>query len=268
MSSVSPAEQQALMLGALLGKAQQGAFMAVLQRDTPLRMAQADRGMRVYQANAAVLAERTLASTFPVLAQLIGMESFEPLAHHFWRQHPPQRGDVAQWGQPLAAFLDAAPQLANEPFLGDVARIEWALHLAASAPDSALDAASFALLAEGADQPISLRVSPSVYTVASAFPVASIVNAHVSGAPSIGEAAELLANQVSEHAVVWRQGFKPRVRISSAAECALLECLQQSMSIDAALNHALDHDALFDFNSWLGQAAQTGLINCAYRLPA
>ena len=82
------------------------------------------RGLQVYQANRAVLAERTLASTYLVIAQLIGLESFEPLARHFWQQHPPQRGDMGQWGAQLPDFLEASTQLTDEPFLADVARIE------------------------------------------------------------------------------------------------------------------------------------------------
>ena len=263
MSSVSPSEQQTLMLAALLCRQPLAALQAVLQNGGA---AQAERGMSVYQANAAVLAERTLSSTFPVLAQLIGNESFDPLARHFWRQHPPLRGDMGQWGELLAAFVDAAPQLADEPYLGDVARIEWALHCAGGAPDAVLDAASFSLLSDDSSEPVSLAISPGAYTLASKYPVASIVNAHSGGATTLGSAAELLRSGVGEHALVWRQGFKPRVRTSSAAEHALVNGLLQRLSLDAALSLALAQDPAFDFNQWLGEAVQTGLVFCAYRL--
>ena len=108
MSSVSPHLQQASMLSALLGKDQAGAFQAMLRTSSGERLAQNSRGICVYQANAAALAERTLASTFPVLAQLIGNESFEPLARYFWRQHPPLLGDMGEWGEVLAEFLESS----------------------------------------------------------------------------------------------------------------------------------------------------------------
>lgn len=149
------------------------------------------RGLQVYQANRAVLAERTLASTYPVVAQLIGQTSFVELARHLWQQRPPQRGDMGQWGAQLPEFLAALPQLADEPFLPDVARLEWALHRAASAPDAVLDAASFALLAAGDAQPVSLASSSGVMLLASAYPVVSIINAHLAGQPTLGEAAAL-----------------------------------------------------------------------------
>ena len=225
------------------------------------------RGLQVYQANRAVLAERTLAGTYPVICQLIGAESFEPLARHFWRQHPPQRGDMGQWGAQLPEFLDAAPQLAGEPFLGDVARIEWALHLAARAPDSVLDAASFALLSEANDaQPVGLATSPGTFALASPFPAVSIVNAHLAAHPTLDEAAELLRQGHGEYALVWRQGYKPRLRAASRAEYHLITALNQGLALEAALNEVTGIEPTFDFNAWLGAAVQTGLITCAMRV--
>jgi hypothetical protein len=224
------------------------------------------RGLQVYQANRAVLAERTLASTYPVVAQLMGVENFEPVSRHFWQQHPPQRGDMGQWGAHLPDFLAALPQLADEPFLADVARIEWALHRAASAPDAVLDAASFALLSDDAAQSVSLALSPGVRTLASAYPVVSIVNAHLHGQPTLDEAAALLQLGEGEHAIVWRQGFKPRARTACTAEYALITALQNSLSLDTALDQATQMDTSFDFNTWLSQAVQTGLVTGTIQL--
>jgi Putative DNA-binding domain len=224
------------------------------------------RGLQVYQANRAVLAERTLASTYPVVAQLIGAESFEPLARHYWRQYPPLRGDMGQWGDQLPEFLAHAPQLADEPFLADVARIEWALHRAASAPDVLLDAASFALLSGDAAQPVSLALVPGTYTLASAYPVVSIIHAHLSGQPTLDEAADLLRQGHGEHALVWRQGFKPKLRSISPGEYGLINGLKNSATLEAALDQASSIEPAFDFNAWLGPAVQAGLITGAVTL--
>ena len=226
------------------------------------------RGLQVYQANRAVLADRTLASTYPVIAQLIGGASFAPLARHYWQQHPPQRGDMGQWGARLPEFLAAAPQLAEEPFLADVARTEWALHHAATAPDAVLDAASFALLANADDaQPVGLALCPGVFMLASAYPVVSIINAHLSGEPTLGEAAAKLQAGQGEHALVWRQGFKPKARALSVGQYQLILALHNSMALGPALDQAMRIDSAFDFNTWLTQAVQTGLVTGAIHLP-
>ena len=223
------------------------------------------RGLQVYQANRAVQAERTLASTFPVICQLTGLETFDPMARHYWQQHPPHRGEMGQWGEHLPEFLAAADQLAGEPFLADVARIEWALHRAASARDPVLDTASFALLCGQADnaRPVCLALSPGTVTLASAYPVASIVNAHLAGEPTLDEAAALLSQGQGEHALVWRQGFKAKVRRISAAEYGLINALAKGLALDAALDQVVSSDPDFDFNAWLAQAVQTGLVTGA-----
>lgn len=225
------------------------------------------RGLRVYQANRAVLAERTLASTYPVTCQLIGIESFEPLARHFWQQYPPQRGDMGQWGEQLPEFLAVARQLAEEPFLADVARVEWALHRAATAPDGVLDAPSFALLSATDDtQHLSLVISPGMYAMASVYPVVSIINAHLLGQPTLEQAADLLRQGYGEQVLVWRQGFKPEVRSISAAEYELITALHLGIALDTALGVTLGLDPAFDFNAWLASAVQTGLVTGASHL--
>lgn len=225
------------------------------------------RGLQVYQANRAVLAERTLASTYPVVAQLMGQESFEPMARHFWQQHPPQRGDMGQWGEALPEFLEAASQLADEPFLADVARLEWALHRAARAPDALLDAPSFAVLADAAVLRVSLALSPGAATFASAYPVVSIINAHLSSQPTLDVAADLLRQGQGELALVWRQGYKARVRSISVAEHGLINALEKGAALEAALDMASNNEPVFDFNTWLSHAVQTGLITGAIQSP-
>ncbi len=252
--TTSLAHQQSLLLQALFGAAD--GVRASLHEGL------ASRGLLAYQANGLALAERALAAAYPVVTQLMGAESLASLARYFWRQHPPQRGDMAQWGEALADFLDAAPQLAEEPFLGDVARVEWALHCASTAQDAQTDSASFSLLSTGEPAQVTLSLSRGVTVFASAYPVVSLVNAHLLNHPSLAEAAALLQSGTAEYALVWRQAFKPRVRTSSAAEHALVLALQAGLPLEKALDAAFEKAALepFDFNAWLGQSVQTGLV--------
>ena len=240
------ANEQSLLLQALFGGSHDGLLNPFLQAGS-VRAALVQRGLQAYQANGAALA-----AAYPVLTRLLGAESFAPLARHFWQQQPPQRGNVAQWGAALGDFLEAAPQLADEPFLGDVARIEWALHCGASASDAAPDPQSFALLATGDPEQTTLCLSPGVALLASAYPVVSIVNAHLLDAPTLAEAADLLRAGVAQYALVWRQGFKPQVRLGSAAEHTLLLALQAGLPLEGALAGASGANTAaiaFDFSA-------------------
>ncbi len=263
---------QSLLLQALFAGGDTAQLFDRLQSSSK-HAALVERGLQTYRANAEALAERALMAAYPVLAQLMGDESFVPLARYFWRHTPPQRGDVAQWGAALPDFLDASPQLDNEPFLGDIARVEWALHTAATAQDAAPDPSSFTLLASGDPDQTTLSLSDGVMTLASAYPVVSIIYAHLQGEPTLAQAGALLGAGVAEHALVWRRGFKPAVRLASAAEYALVRALQAGLSLDAALSSfcgpaRAGTEPEFDFNDWLAQAVQTGLVTGAHLLHA
>jgi hypothetical protein len=251
-------EQQSL-LAALFGNADEGALWPCLQAATHTTLAR--RGLQAYQSNGLALAEWALGAAYPVLAQLIGDESFAPLARHVWRQQPPQRGDVACWGAGVAAFIEAAPQLANEPFLADVARVEWALHRAATAADVQPDLPTLALLSDGDEaNAATVTLAAGVFVLASPWPVVSIVNAHLGGEPTMEQAAERLQSAMGEHALVWRQGFKPRLRNISAAEHVLLAALLAGCSLDDALQQAVDASPEFDFGAWLAESVAIGLV--------
>lgn len=267
-------EQQALLcavMGAELGAGADDTFRALLPAgapDGPL----ARRGLLAYRSHGLALARRALGAAYPVIAQLMGEENFAALAQQLWREQPPTCGDMACWGHGLADFLAAASQLAGEPFLPDVARVEWALHRIAVATDASPDPQSFARLSEAGSAEPALTLSPGVWLLASAYPVASLVHAHLPGAPdrepALAHAAALLQAGAGEHALVWRQGFRPRVRHSSAAEHALVSGLQSGQSLERALarvsnsGNSIDSNA-FDFSDWLARAVQTGLVTGA-----
>jgi Putative DNA-binding domain len=268
------AEDQQTLLRAVLGGQGDDALRALLgstASDAP-DQSLARRGLLAYQSHGLALAERALGAAYPVIAQLMGAENFAALAQHFWRRQPPACGDMAQWGDGLATVLAAAPQLADEPFLADVARVEWALHRAAIAADSSADLASFELLSADLPATPSLTLSPGVWLLDSAFPVVSLIHAHHLPAedrkPALAHAAALLACGTGEKALVWREGFKPRLRQLGAAEQALLLALQAGHSLEAALTqagHARDQNSglAFDFADWLAHSVKSGLVTGA-----
>lgn len=215
------------------------------------------RGLQAYRSNGRELAQRALESAYPVVAQLLGEEGFAALARELWLRHPPRRGDLAQWGGELAALVQALPDLhGEEPYLPDLARLEWALHRCAVAADVAPDAGSLALLSEADPARVRLRLVPGTALLPSAWPVASIVLAHLQGRPTLEEAALRLREGVAETALVWRQGFKPMLREVAPHEAAFLAALQEGRALADSLQLAPQ----LDFGAWLAAAWQQGLL--------
>lgn len=236
------------------------------------------RGLKSYQTNGKVLAYRALTAAYPVLAQLVGAESFEHLAHALWHAHPPVRGDLAQWGDALPAFVAASDQLADVPYLGDVARVEWALHQCASRADRAAQPDTYALLTSADPAHLRLLLSPGCAVVQSAWPVASIVTAHqattapvasstMPNAPTslnLAQVNDKLQRGQGESAVVWRYHYQPRVREARPGEADFLLALLAGHS----LAEVLPDDSPLDFGAWLTLAVSSGLLLAVETAPA
>lgn len=214
------------------------------------------RGLKAYQSNGHALAERAMQATYPVLTQLLGGESLGALARAFWHAHPPVRGDMAQWGGDLADFVRASEQLADEPYLADVVRVEWALHLGASAADAFTDRASFALLTQHDPGALQLKLAPGCVVVQSPWPVASIMGAHLYNRPTLDEAGQSLRDAVGECALVWRRGLVSQVAPCSHTEAEFLQAVLSGASLLAVLEHV---DG-FSLDLWLPSAVQSGLV--------
>lgn len=256
-AALASAQQQLVSLLVSGRKTTVDARLGLWMQGGPAREAWNQRGLQVYHANAAALAERALGAAYPVLAQLLGVENFTPLSRLFWRAHPPHCGDMAQWGAALPAWLQHQSQLTDQPFLTDVARVEWALHQLVSAPDAEVDAPSFQRLVSDDPDTLTLLLAPGTQCVASTWPVVSLVQAHDPlTAVTLAQAGARLQQHVSETALVWRQGFKPRLRAALAGERAFIADLQAAQP----LSHALARHPALDFNVWLPLAVSTGLL--------
>ncbi len=256
-----------------------------------------ERGLNAYRANAQSLAPRALAGAYPVVFQLLGDENFEGMARQHWHDHPPERGDLAQWGGQLADHMAMLPGLLEqEPYLSDVARVEWALHLASSAADASVDLASLSLLAERDPANVFLQLSPGAACVASPYPVVTIVQAHLqeaspkapasessehattqratvaaqlvqdgppdlalelrADAATLAQAGQRLRDGVAETALIWRNGMKPQVRVAQVGEMSLLAAVLSGSSVLAALAAA----PRLDFQAWFAPAVRSGLV--------
>jgi hypothetical protein len=246
--------RQQMLLRALWGDARPGVVTGWLRDAEP----RATRGLQAYGANAGALAERALKAAFPTVAQLVGDESFAGLARAFWRAEPPLQGDIAQWGAGLPAFIGAAPQLAEEPYLADVARLDCAVHCAEQSSDRLAPPTGLECLADTEPTRLRLRLLPGTALVSSAHPVSTIWHAHRSDAPDrVDPVREAFARGGGEHALVWRDGYKAQVTALPEAAGRFTQAVVDGLSLDRALDFA---GADFAFEPWLLTALQQGWL--------
>lgn len=219
-----------------------------------------DRAWQAYVAGAHANAERALAGCFPTVQQLLGDESFAAMARDYWHRHPPLRGDMAWLGEGLPSFISQSPQLSSEPYLADVAQLEWALNRCEAAADAPPEVTTLALLVDHDPQALRLQLAPGAVLISSTHPIVTIWQAHHEPADAndpFAAVREAFAQQQGEHALVWRQEWRARVQAVDAPTMHFLQALLNGQSLAPALEAA---GPGWDFEAWLHAALPSGLF--------
>ena len=240
------AQRQQLLLRALLGDdPPEGLAHWLRESATPAGL---DRGLAAYRSNACAHAERALAAAYPTLVQLLGQQAFAAMATAFWQQQPAAAGDLGLWGADLFAFIAEIKSLASEPYLPDVARLEWAIHLAERAADAA-PPQGLDRLADSDPETLYLHLGPGTALVDSAHPIVTLLLAHRSeAAERFAPVRAAIRAGAGECALVERQGWRAVPRCLPPDEARFARALLAGCSLADALDAA---GAAFDFQGWL-----------------
>ncbi|TAK88674.1 MAG: DUF2063 domain-containing protein [Aquabacterium sp.] len=240
----------------------QQALLALLWRRPAAHAARAGldaarsiQGLAAYRGNARAVAERALAAACPTIRAMLGEEDFAQLAHELWLAHPPERGDLGEWGAALPAHLRAHDQLGAWPWLPDCAQLDWAVHCCERAADAAFEPASLALLEQAEPGALRLALLPGTAVLRSAHPLATLHAAHA-GTASLDAARAALAAGHGEDVIVWRRGWRAAVQALPVGWAGFMADLLQPLPLGPALERGGD----LDFAAWLPHAIQAGWL--------
>jgi hypothetical protein len=151
-----------------------------------------------------------------------------------------------------------AEQLAEEPCLADVARLEWGVHEAGRAADAPAQTQGLERLAAEDPAALGLQLAPGTVVLASRFPVVTIWLAHRdSGEHRFDAVRAAFAAGLGETAQVRRQGFRVVVDALDAAAAGFTTAVLQGRSLARALDAAGPD---FSFEAWMIRALRQGLL--------
>lgn len=208
------------------------------------------RRFAVYRNNVLVSLIDALADSYPVVQALVGEAFFRAMAGEFVRHAPPCSPILAVYGEDFAAFVESFPPAAGLPYLGDVARLEYAYVLAYHAADAAALPAGriAALLADETALPRTrFALHPALQVLSSPHAVVSLWAAHQ-------DAGDLAAIDLAaaESAVVLRQGLEVAVLRVTAGTAEFIAALARGDALGPAAETALARHADFDLAAALG----------------
>jgi hypothetical protein len=216
----------------------------------------ADRRFFVHRNNVKASLGAALAARFPVVWRLVGVEFFRAMAVVFVERHPPRSPVLAAYGAGFADFLDGFEPVADLPYLADVARLEWARHLAWHAADApAISIEELTTVAPNRLDSVRLRLHPAATVVVSIWPVISIWTTNILDE----EIKPIGPDQTGESALVTRPGLEIFVNALPPGTGLLFEALSAGIALGEAVAQA-ERAAGFDTAAALSLLFRSGAV--------
>jgi hypothetical protein len=262
-------EVQRALRQQLFGEASPPADALLPSDDAALRLA-------IHRNTCLSTVVNALRLSFPAIQRLVGAEFFEAGAREFLRSHPATSAYLNDYGADFAGFLRAFPPAAGLAYLGDVARLEWAVNRALHADDvPGLELARLAGLDESALSRVSFTAHPGLSLLQLDFPADAIWRAVLDQNDAAMTAIDLASGPV--HLLIERDAAGVQVRRCDAAAWNFLARLCAGVplyallddrpeggpeggpddEIDAWLAEHLSSGRLIDFDSSASSAGET-----------
>jgi len=163
----------------------------------------AGQRLGIYRNHHRLSLAAAIATHYPTMRGIVGDEAFDQLAADYVAQFPPTDACLALYGEGFARFLERDPRLGDLPYLGDVARLDWALIQAQIAPDLPAVTAED-LTSWGADLAAArFRLHPAATLIRSSYPLLAIRRLALSS-NAAAEAVDLASGDCN--LLVLRQG--------------------------------------------------------------
>ncbi|WP_421863123.1 DNA-binding domain-containing protein [Motiliproteus sp.] len=227
------------------------------------------KGLAIYQRNLKATARRALKISFPTVAQLIGEALFQHAADRLLLTSPPQEGDWGLWGSGFADLLDQLSELEAYPYVGDCARLDFAVHRMNRTQSAPLDLSSLSLLGSEPTEQLRLQFNQAVRFVESAYPIVDIWVAHQAETPDPQEwftaAKKKMQRGQGQSGLIYRVQQRTEVRQVGVAEQRWINSLRAGNTLSVSLDLAQSSD--FDFEAWLPMAVSQNLITEIHSSP-
>jgi len=226
---------------------------ALLDRDAPPpagivgdRLGAAER-FSAYRTNVVASLVSVVAAAFPMTERAAGPDNFRYAASLFVRTHPPRQARLLAYGAELPSWLRQFKPAESQPWLADLADLEWARNEALFAADAEpLKLEALAGVPAEAIPGLRFALLPSARLLASAWPVHDLwLRAESEG--RIADAPARRAQQV----LVLRPGLSVKQLPLEPGDAALLGSLHAGETFATAAEAALAAQATTDLQQLL-----------------
>ncbi len=196
----------------------------------------------VYRNNVVASLIEALRASFPIVERLVGEEFFKATARAYIDQEPPKSPLLFLYGESLGDFLETFPPAASVPYLGDIARLEWARLSAYHAEDRApITIDTLAQIPPEQLAGVTFDLHPSLALLSSRWPVFSIWAASSGLGPQ--DAVEM---KRAEQLAVIRPTFEVDTHLLPEGGYGFLAALHKGATLGEAAEQAAGQSESFE----------------------
>lgn len=213
----------------------------------------------VYRNNVFATAVDALAESFPAVERLVGEDFFRAVARAYIEFSPPKSPILAQIGATFGTFLDDFPPAAGVPYVGDIARLEYARIEAFHAADcTSIQISTLVDIDPEFVGQTTLTPHSSLSLIRSKFPVGSLWAASIDALnPSDVDMSE------GQDVLVLRPELDVESIVLPPGGGAFLAALLDGQPIEVAAEVGAAESTIFDLSSHLAGAFTAGAFIAA-----
>ena len=217
------------------------------------------RRLQIYRNNIRSTLTESLQAIFSVTEAMVGSDYFNFLARQYVIDHPPEEGNIHQFGNQFPQYVQTVEGLENFAYLADIALIDWACHTAyhaSSAPSVGVD--YLAQFAPDEYENLLLHQHPSVTILSSSFPVFDIWNFALK---SSEETQVPDMNAAGQYVLIVCNDLTVEVINLERELFHLLEMSKQNCLLGSMLAYIIDSNSAYNLETGLHKLFSTGAIS-------
>ena len=224
----------------------------------PTKAKKAQKRFGVYRNNVMVSLTESLRSAFPTVDMLVGEDYFRAMARVYISGNPPKSAMLATYGEDFGTFLDTFEPLAELPFLGDVARLEFAwLRAYNSADKRPLDPEQLQSIDPEQLGGLTFTLHPACQLLSAGHAAYSIWAAHKTEDPSSAMAS---VEDHPEEILITRPEWDVTVISMPSGGYTFAKGLADGNTLAEAAGMAAEAHESFDFAQNFGGLLETGAL--------
>jgi hypothetical protein len=217
--------------------------------------------LSVYRNNLFSSLTGVLQAAYPAVAHLVGAQAFDEVAQAYIRAVPPRKPQLWSYGDNFPSFLSGQAALEGHDTCAEVARLDWAFHLAYFAADApALSPVALQAVPVAHYPQLRFVQHPSVRLLALRFCVFDLWQAARRGEQGAhcDTRTPRPDGEDCEYAIVSRPGHEVRVTRLGKGEFTLLIALSASATLAEAAEAASSTDPTLDLQTTLAAHLRLG----------